>query len=116
MKSHRNICTFKRLFICFSLLGSISVIPSLQANNLEKLQKWQLKLLFEPPAHQLQRERKGFITIFEGITDKTIDRAMDTQFDRLSSMMFIRTLITDKDENIIKDPDTREAKTIDDDC
>ena len=52
---------------------------------------WQLTRLHAPSPTLLKRENAGRITIYDGITLTQIDRAMDTQFDRIGSMMFIRT-------------------------
>jgi hypothetical protein len=56
---------------------------------------WQEKLLFNPPDSQITAEQKGRVMIYDGLKNTQIDRAMDTQFDRIEAMMFIRTITTD---------------------
>jgi len=55
---------------------------------------WQERLLFDPPQSQLRVEERGRVMIYDGLTDKQVARAMDTQFDRIQSMMFVRTVLT----------------------
>ena len=56
---------------------------------------WQERLLFDPPPSQLKLEGRGRVMIYDGLTDKQVGQAMDTQFDRIQSMMFVRTVLTD---------------------
>ena len=55
---------------------------------------WQERLLFDPPQSQLMLEKRGRVMIYDGLTDRQVARAMDTQFDRIQSMMFVRTILT----------------------
>ena len=55
----------------------------------------QLKNLFEPSQSQLRRETKGHIYIYDGLTDRLVNQAMDKQFDRIQNMMFVGTIVTD---------------------
>ena len=77
---------------------------------------WQHRLLFDPDSHQLLRENEGLVFIYDGITDKTIDRVMEEQFDRLSSMMFIRTVITDDHGDPVLEDKGGAAPLEDDGC
>lgn len=54
--------------------------------------EWDRKQLFGPSAALLDREKAGNVTIFDGVLSSDVDRAMDEQFDRVESMMFVRTL------------------------
>ena len=54
--------------------------------------EWDRKLLFGPSVALLEREKAGNVTIFDGVLSTDVDRAMDEQFDRVESMMFVRTL------------------------
>jgi len=56
---------------------------------------WQELMLFNPPASQLELEKRGRVVIYDGLRDTQIDQAMDTQFERIQSMMFVRTVITE---------------------
>lgn len=54
--------------------------------------EWDRKLLFGPSSALLEREEAGNVTIYDGVLISDVDRAMDEQFDRVESMMFVRTL------------------------
>lgn len=77
---------------------------------------WQEKLLFNPPASQLKLEQRGRIMIYDGLTDTQIAKAMDTQFDRIESMMFVRTIVTNDEGNAVHDNETGQGIVEDDGC
>ena len=72
------------------------------------MRQWQLGLLLNPSVHQLDLERKGRVVIYDGLRSADIDRALEQQFDRIDSMMFIGTVVTD--------PETGEVMVEDDGC
>jgi hypothetical protein len=37
----------------------------------------QMVRLFEPPQNELKREAKGRVMIYDGLTDKGVERALD---------------------------------------
>ncbi len=51
-----------------------------------------------------------------GILEKQIAKAMDTWFDRIESMMFVRTVITDDAGEVQRNKDTGEVVIEDDGC
>lgn len=77
---------------------------------------WQEKILFSPPPSQIERENRGRIMIYDGLTDTKIARAMDTQFDRIESMMFVRTVVTDSQGEALRDTETGAPVVEDDGC
>jgi len=77
---------------------------------------WQEKLLLNPPDSQLNLEQRGRIMIYDGLTDKQIAMAMDTQFDRIESMMFVRTIVTNDEGNAMHDNETGQVIVEDDGC
>ena len=66
---------------------------------------WELQQLHEPSPALLTREDAGRITIHDGLHVKEIDKAMDEQFDRIGSMMFIRTRHVEEDGTLYEDSD-----------
>lgn len=77
---------------------------------------WQMKRLFQPTRTDLAAEARGRIMIYDGLTDKTVARALDEQFDRVDAMMFTRTVVTDEAGSPRRDSDTGEIVTEDDGC
>ena len=76
----------------------------------------QMRRLFEPTTRELQREREGRVYIYDGLTDRTVQRAMDQEYDRVQSMMFVRTLVTSEGGRPQRDESTGEVVTEDDGC
>ncbi|MGD8308174.1 MAG: hypothetical protein PVG98_01940 [Chromatiales bacterium] len=77
---------------------------------------WQLEMVFHPSAQQLAIERKGRVMIYSGLRDTDVERAMDEQWDRVNSMMFIKTIVTDPEGKAERDPGTGSLVFGDDDC
>ena len=77
---------------------------------------WQREKLLQPTDRDLAREAAGRVHIFDGMTDSDIELAMRTQFDRVASMMFVRTIVTDQAGAPLKDGLTGEYVVEDDDC
>jgi hypothetical protein len=66
---------------------------------------WQQAMLHNPSAAQLKMERRGRVFIYDGLEETEVNQAMDTQFGRLDSMMFIRTKKTAEGGDQIADDD-----------
>lgn len=81
------------------------VVALLLVTGTALAESWQEKLLFNPPDSQIRAERGGRVMIYDGLKDTQIDRAMDTQFDRIESMMFVRTIVTNTEtgEVVVED-------------
>ena len=58
---------------------------------------WQLRRLMQPTDAELLREARGEVVIYDGLTDKQIESAMSLHPQRIRSMMFVGTIITDED-------------------
>lgn len=67
--------------------GLLLVSPVLQAKELRDI---ELRRLFEPTPAERRAERAGRVYIYEGLREDDVERALREQFDRASSMMFIR--------------------------
>ena len=48
--------------------------------------------------------------------DREVEHAMTTNFDRLNSMMFVNTVVTDDNGNPEKDPESGKVVTEEDGC
>ena len=57
-------------------------------------------VLFNPSEAVLQAEARGRVTIYDGLEDKVVEQALDTQFERIDHMMFVRTRETLPDGSI----------------
>ncbi|MGD8852812.1 MAG: hypothetical protein PVI28_10440 [Gammaproteobacteria bacterium] len=77
---------------------------------------WQERMLFSPSAHQLELEQRGRVMIYDGMKDSQIRRAIDTQFDRIQSMMFVRTIATDAEGEVLRDDQGGDVVVEDDGC
>lgn len=74
------------LVVSISLI-LLSLSDSAVAGNSQH--DWQLKRLLHPTVHQRESERAGQVFIYDGLSSKEIDKAMDKGFDRIGNMMFI---------------------------
>ena len=98
------------LFLLFA--GSPPVPAFGETSAVEQMQE---RRLFDPTEGELRQEAKGSIYIYDGLTDKTVQRALNEQFERVGSMMFIRTVATDDQGLPKRDPYTGELEQ-DHDC
>jgi len=99
------------VFVILALLSRTGVAAQGAAED-----RWQLRQLFEPSATQLAVEKRGRVFIYDGLNDTDVEQAMDEEYDRVHSMMFIRTVVTDVQGEPLRDPDTGELVVEDDDC
>lgn len=89
---------------------AISMLASLSANASadDWANDYQRNTLFNPTEHQLKRESKGFVLIYDGMTHEEVEQAMDQFPGRIEAMMFVRVKKTD--------PETGSIVTEDDGC
>ncbi|RKT47611.1 hypothetical protein [Thiocapsa rosea] len=66
--------------------------------------------LFHPTPTERAAEARGRIYIYDGLRDVDVQRALDEEFDRVESMMFIRTRKTEPDGELRRDPKTGEVE------
>lgn len=67
---------------------------------------FSLTRLQDPSLDLLKREEQMRITIFDGVEVTEVERALDEQFERIDSMMFVRT----------RHPQPDGEYDVDDDC
>jgi hypothetical protein len=92
---------------CASVLADPAPEPAYQG--------LEMRRLFEPTDSELRDEAEGSVYIYEGVTDRAVERAMKEAFERVDSMMFINTIRTDARGQPLRDPDTGLIEA-DDDC
>ena len=95
------------------LLASPASLPA--AGESSAVEQMQERRLFEPTESELRQEAKGSVYIYDGLTDKAVQRALDEEFERVGNMMFIRTVATDDRGKPMRDPYTGELYQ-DNDC
>lgn len=94
----------------------LSVCVSAVASAEDKRNDFQRNALFQPGESQLVREARGFVFIYDGLTDREVEMAMDQQPERIEAMMFVRTRSTDANGELLRDPKTGEVVTEEDGC
>ena len=101
-----------RLFVA-AMLGALVFSTPAAAADVAQI---ELRRLFEPTEAELAAESKGRIYIYDGLRDVDIQRALDQEFERVESMMFIRSRKTDESGKVKRDPQTNEEVVEDDGC
>ena len=109
-KEYRTISCLAGI-IASTLLSGASA-----ATSQGHIEDYQLRTLLQPDEAQLSRESRGSVYIYDGLTDKLVHQAMDEQPERIQSMMFVNTQITDAAGNPALDPETGGILTEDDGC
>ena len=93
---------------------------TVQADELDEvalaIEKWQYNRLFNPSPANLKAEGRGTVFIYDGLTDVTVQQAIELHFDRIQNMMFTRTVITDKNGDPRIDPITGDKLVEEDGC
>jgi len=77
---------------------------------------WQLSMLFTPSDRQLELERNGRVMIYDGVRSSAVNKALDENFERIGSMMFVNTVVTDDEGAPVHDPETGLLMVEDDGC
>ncbi|MGD2056235.1 MAG: hypothetical protein PVJ15_05460 [Gammaproteobacteria bacterium] len=73
-------------------------------------------MLYTPSEQQLELEKKGRVMIYDGLRSAQINKALDRSFDRIGSMMFVNTVVTDDEGVPVHDPETGLVMVEDDGC
>lgn len=70
------------------------------------LEQWSLRRLNEPTERERAHERQGNVYIYDGLTDRDVDLALNRHFDRIEYMMFVGTRRTDPSGTAPSDAET----------
>ncbi|MFV2055451.1 MAG: hypothetical protein ACC707_03245 [Thiohalomonadales bacterium] len=103
------------LFVTLILPIVALPVDNLLADIDSSFYEWQTDRLFAPSDFDVLMENNGYIFIYSGIKDVDVELALDQQYARIESMMFVNTVVTDGNGSIVKNPDTGEIET-EDDC
>ena len=87
-------------FVIASLISGIPFAAQADASA-----QWQEDRLLHPSAAQRTAERSGSVVIYDHLGEALVDTAMDSQFERIENMMFIRVQHPQPDGEIIEDDD-----------
>jgi hypothetical protein len=101
---------------CFVALGLGAFFAFSGVAAAADVSEIELRRLLEPTQAELAAEAKGRIYIYDGLRDVDVQRALDEEFERVDSMMFIRTVKTDAAGEVQRDADTGEVAYEDDGC
>ena len=71
----------------FSILLGTAANQTLVADD--ALDHFYRNILFNPGKAIQLAEARGRVTIYDGLDSEVVDRAMETQFDRIENMMFV---------------------------
>lgn len=107
------------LIYAFAAALLVTILPAeaeQSSDSDQKYENWQLQRLFEPNEQQIKQERKGMVFIYDGVKSSDINQVMHEQFDRLQSMMFTGTIITDQDGEPLLHPETGMVMREEDGC
>lgn len=96
-----------------ALIATLVIAGSAGAQSHDR--GWQLQKLFSPTSQDLAREARGQVFIYDGLLDTDIEQVLQSEFERVGSMMFVRTVITDRSGEPLRD-ETGGYATEDDDC
>ncbi len=78
----------KRIWTSLVVAHLVWGIP-LMAAEAVAAQDWQERRLLAPSERQLSIEQRGRVVIYDGLDERLVDSALDTQFGRMQNMMFV---------------------------
>ncbi len=98
------------VMIAYLAWGHISAVNA----SATSLERWQLKLIYDPNESALERENKGFVTNDHGFDGNRVGQWLDDPFERTENMMFTRVRLTDTGGEIPLNPETGMELSADD--
>jgi len=90
------------LLLIAAILGSATA-PVRAADD--RFSAYQQKVLFNPGESVRKAEARGRVTIYDGVDEQQVEAAMDTQFERIEHMMFVRVRRSSEDGTASYDDD-----------
>jgi hypothetical protein len=96
---------------------SALVAMSIYAGDVRAEQSdWYRLQLFEPSKTQLALEEDGQVMTYDSLRDIDLLRVLDEQFDRVESIMFTGTVVSNKKGGQVGNEETGEIPVENDDC
>jgi hypothetical protein len=102
-----------RVILAFTLATGMAAAANADSASMKS---WQMTRLFEPTQADRKSEDKGRVMIYDRLTDKDVERALDEQFDRLEHVMFTRVIVTDESGEPRRSEDGAVVTESDDGC
>ncbi|MBW8327596.1 MAG: hypothetical protein K0M48_00040 [Thiobacillus sp.] len=86
----------RRRWIFGCMLAATALMSTVPVGAVEgsaqtSLEQWLLRRLNQPTEHERAHERDGNVYIYDGLTDREVDQALNEHFDRIEYMMFLGT-------------------------
>ena len=95
-------CRLHRTLLAAAILATTA--PSaLRAE--QDVDNYSINALLDPSPELLLAESRGRVTIYDGLYDHVVEQALDDQFHRIQSMMFVNTRYQEPDEWITQEDD-----------
>jgi hypothetical protein len=100
----------RRLILGFVLFANMVMftVPTgaAESSATTNLEQWLLRRLNEPTERERAHERQGNVYIYDGLTDRNVEQALDRHFERIEYMMFVGTRRTDPTATAPSDAET----------
>ena len=84
----------------FSILLGLGASQTLVADD--SLDQFYRTVLLNPSKAIQVAEARGRVIIYDGLDNEVVDRAMDSQFDRIENMMFVGIRRTQPDGSVTR--------------
>lgn len=94
IESTMESATVRRPWIIGCMLAAaLCAVPvdAAETSADSSLHQWELRRLNDPTERERAHERAGNVYIYDGLTDREVDQALNAHFDRIEYMMFIGT-------------------------
>ena len=115
-KSAKRSRVSRRVQVAWAGALLVLLAATAPAAPADPLTDWQERRLLHPSEVELHNERQGRIFIYDGLSDKIAQRAVDEQFHRVQYMMFTNTIVTDNTGEPIRDEETGDIAQEEDGC